>query len=208
MWDTLGDFIEIEVEKLAPSLLGTWLEPLPATCLMDYLWSAYLRGGKYSGYEDELDSAKDVVRFLALAKVATGALEIAAGENTLDAWEWVEIPEKMIHPFALGYLLSEQGQFADYDSSFNSNLTTLIGTYESEVMLRLATDMTSSDYFMTIWSAQLGITHFPPRAEDMADHGFHLDEMSVNQGLLMDYVDEAWPHQSLVAASAPEELLF
>lgn len=208
MWDTLGDFIEVEPGKLAPALLSTWLDPEPATCLMDYLWTTFLRGEEVTGYEDELDSAKDLLRFLALAKVTTGALEIAAGENTLDAWEWVEIPEKTIHPFALGYLLSERGLIPNYDSSFNFNLTALIETFASEVMLRLAAGMNSSEYFTTIWSAQMGVVHFPPRVEDMAGHGFHLDELSIDQGLLMDYVDEAWPHRAQASTSDPGELLF
>lgn len=191
MWGTYMDSTEVDVEELAPELLRAWLGKSPAIGLMDYLWNGYLNGREVAG--DELGGAEDALSFLAIAKVCAGALEIAADQNTLDAWDWVEAGAELVHPFILGYLLASRDEAVDFEDSHGFHLSTLIDSYQGQTLDELAKRVTESDFFIAIWSAHLGIEHFPPRAEDMADHGFHLDELKWGQGPLLEHAGNLWP---------------
>lgn len=143
--------------------------------------------------DDGLGSAEDALRFLAIAKVCTEALEVADEGRAHDAWEGVEVPFDLIHPFTLGYLLASREKPVDFADSQYFHLSTLIDSYQGEVLGELAQRVNESDFFIAIWSAHLGMEHFPPRAEDMADHGFHVDELEWAQGPLLDHAGNVWP---------------
>ncbi|PYI67867.1 hypothetical protein CVV68_08350 [Arthrobacter livingstonensis] len=204
MRGSLEDAVDIDVEMLAPKLLREWLGRDSATGLMEYLWTAYL--GDRDVAEEDVESAEDALRFLALAKLAAETLDIASGADTLDAWDWVEVPEKLIHPFVVGYLLANQGEAADLQIGLGGNLSMLIESYESEVVRDLAAKLTESDFFISIWSAHLGIEQFPASAEEMAEHDFHLDGVTADQGRLLDYVSNAWPVVPRALAYAGDSL--
>lgn len=205
MWGSLEEAVEIDVEVLAPKLLREWLGRDAATGLMQYLWTEFLGGRDVA--DEALESAEDALRLLAITKLVAGALDIASGSDTLDAWDWVEVPEKLLHPFAVGYLLAGHGERADFEAGVAGNLTMLVESCESEVVRDLASKLTETDFFIAIWSARLGIEQFPPSNDDMAEHGFHLDEVTADQGRLLDHVSNSWPVVPR-ALSYAGELLF
>lgn len=191
MLELLNDAVEVDVEKLSPKLLREWLRHGGATGLMDYLWTTFLNGRPVA--VDSLESAEDALRFLAIAKLVAEALDIAAGSDALDAWDWVEVPDTLIHPFVLGYLLANQGGTADLDAGLGGNLAVLVESYDSEVAQALASTLTETDFFIAIWSAHLGVEQFPPSYGDMEEHEFHLDECTADQGRLVDHIGNSWP---------------
>ncbi|MBP2411835.1 hypothetical protein JOF48_000634 [Arthrobacter stackebrandtii] len=204
MWGSLEDGVEIDIEALAPKLLREWLGRDSAAGLMDYLWTSFL--GDRAVAEEGLENAEDALHFLAIAKLAAEALDIASGSDSDDAWAWVEVPETLIHPFAVGYLLATQGQAADLQNGLGGNLTALIETYESEVLRSLASKLSETDFFIAIWSAHLGIREFPPGGPDMAEHDFYLDTATADQGRLLDQVSNAWPAVPRAIAYAGDPL--
>lgn len=205
MWGTLGETIDVHVEELAPKLLREWLARDSSASLMAYLWNAYMGDRDLSEYE--LESAEDALRFLSIAMLVAGALEIASGADTLDAWDWVEVPETLVHPFILGYLLASRGEVLDFEIGFDGNLNALIKTYESEVVGGMATKLTDTEFFIAIWSAHLGINQFPPRDEDMAECDFYLDTVTPDQGRFFDYISGLWPRSPKKIADSGRALL-
>lgn len=182
-----------------------WLGRDAAIGLLEYLWTTFLGGRELA--EEALASSEDALRFLAIAKLVAEATDVASGSDTIDAWEWVEVQETFVHPFIVGYLLADQGKAADLDIGVSGNLTMLVESHEAEVTRDLAAKLSESDFFIAIWSAHLGVEHFPPGSDDMDEHGFYLDELTVDQGRLLDHVSNMWP---LVprAPAHPGEALF
>lgn len=193
MWGTLGEIIEIDAEELAPELLDEWLDPKPASRLMEYLWLTYLDGRE--PLDDESGSVEDALRFLAIAKFVGGALAVACGQEPLDPWEWAEIPERLIHPFALGYQLANRGIEADFERGFNGNLNALIGDFEDEVVRELGRRMPFSDFFVCVLGARRGVEQFPVSDVNMEEHNIELAVMNPEQGILLDYITESWPRE-------------
>lgn len=151
---------------------------------MRYLWNEYLNGRAVS--DDELGSTEDALRFL----------DIAEEGSAHDPWNGVDVPFDLIHPFTLGYLLAAREEPVDFADSQGFHLSTLIDSYQGEVLGELAQRVTESDFFIAIWSAHPDMELFPPRAEDMADHGFHLDELEWAQGSLLEHAGNVWPRIS------------
>lgn len=204
MWGSLEAAVDIDVADLAPKLWREWLRRDAAAGLMQYLWTEFLGGRDVA--EDALESAEDALRFLAIAKLVAGALDTASGPDTADAWDWVEVPDNLIHPFMVGYLLGSRGETANLEAGLDGNLTMLVESCESEVQHDLASKLTETDFFVALWSAHLGMTQFPPSNDDMTEHGFFMDEVTADQGRLLDHVSNSWPVVSRALAYAGDPL--
>lgn len=160
MSGTIGGIVDVDVEELAPRLLWSWLGKSSATGLLGYLWNEYLNGRTVA--DDELGSAEDALRFLAIAKVCTEALDIAEEGSGHDPWNGVDAPFDLIHPFTLGYLLAARKEPVDFADSPGFHLSTLIGSHRGEALGELAHRVTASEFFIAIWSAHPAWNIFRP----------------------------------------------
>ena len=193
MWDTLGEVVEIDIEELAPELFAALLEPEAVFRLMEYLWATYL--GDRAPADDELGSVEEALRFLAMAMFVAGAMEIARGQDPSDARDRFEVPEKLVHPFALGFQLAHRGIEPDYALGFGGTLNELVGAFENEVVGELGQKLSYSEFFISILGALRGIEQFPVSDEDMEVHNIEFAVTNPEQGMLLDYLTNSWPRE-------------